>query len=796
MSGKKDKKHDQAEPIITPVLGEGALRPSPVLPPGNRFTSTSRNVGTATFSSMAKQAESLVNGDNSITFNTYNNNAVFRSARTDINDSVSIDIINKTINNVSAVVFNNNTLIQGISDGYTVNNQGAMVPLYDSNIALSTAFGYEYAQTTDNLRKDLNIEIERRKYDHSVLLSSFQQTSEACEHAVRMIHYIDYDTENHAVNIVIPYENAESQTTSFVDDMPSETIAYDDINTDPSTGVIEFAPRASEQRTVVSINRDGTIIDGSAVVSSDLTVPAITVETLTFPSFSADVPGAVYKHPFRGRLVEIPESKDDDFYRVFGGVRGDTIINPNKGLTERYAVPEGTLFDCEQPWITKKDISYYSGKVYIGVNHESVLAGLVVQLPLTVGEEITDEARLLMELLDYSPEHAEVSKYTNPNYRMVGYLPLDDILFDTKSDTVWLQLQYKYIFIDSTATLNDIYYTPAHTITSIADTVELPLDNIIPTVRAVMEHVSDKFAEYDVAVMDIIRTLIQQLAETISFDLDVKQYALEYNAALTDYVINSTGGLDKEPEFNMPVNPRPGEIPDFSAPAQPTDWALWINVRKWVVQGIIDSLLRKNGQKYWNDCPNYDILNQYLSFAAALGQVSSFDEEWSWEFFKGDILTWNVGGSSTLSGNSVRFKVHSENYSSTSKMGGYFCSGSAGFHTNNWIYVGDSSNVPDCNEITGGKYNFVCKGDAHFHGYTNVSDTFRFLIGSTLQFQQETIEYAFDKEKAKFMKQTSFDELMNRIDNLETENTELKNRVQTLEADVAYLKQLVKHFTI
>ena len=790
------------EPIITPVI-----------PPGNRFASTSRNVGAATFSSMAKQAESLVNGDNSIMFNTYNNNAVFRSARMDINDSVSIDIVNKSVNNVNAVVFDNNTVIQGISDGYTINSQGATVPLYDSSIALSTAFGYEYAQTTDNLRKDLNIEIERRKYDHSVLLSSFQQTSEACEHAVRMIHYIDYDTENHAVNIVIPYENSESQTLSFVDDMPSETVTYDDINADPSTGIIEFEPRPSEQRTVISINRDGTIIDGTVDISTALSVPVTATEsltasntyteTLTFPPFIADVPGATYKHPFRGQLVEIPETKpeseDDDsyyFYRIFGGVRGDTIPNPNKGLSEKYTIPSGALFDCEQPQIEKADITAHKGNVYIGVNHESVLAGMVVQLPLTVGEKVSDEARLLMDLIEYDPSHAEVSKYTNPNYRMVGYLPIDDILFDTTSDTVLLQLQFKYIFIDGDAVLPDIYYTPSRTILGVADTVEIPMDNLIPTVRAVIEHVSECFAEYDPVIQELMRLLIQQLADTISFDLDVKQYALEYNAALTDYIINSTGGLDKEPQFAMPVNPRPGEIPNFSAPASPNDWSLWINVRKWVIQGIIDSLQRKNGQKYWNDCPNYDILNQYLSFAAALGQISKFDESWSWEFFKGDILTWYVGGSSTLSGNSVRFQVHSEKFKDEDKIGGYFCSGAAGFHTNTWMYIGDSTNTPKCNRINGTDYNFVCTGQALFHGPTYVSKKLRLLSDSTLQFKKAKIEYGWDDDEYEFTKSTTFDGLMGRIDNLEAENTALKNRIKSLEDDVAYLKRLVRHFTL
>ena len=818
-SGRKDNQRTEpAEPIITPAASPRSEQLIPVIPPGNRFASTSRNVGTATFSSMAKQAESLVNGDNSIMFNSYNNNAVFKSARMDVNDCVSIDVLNKSINNVSVIAFDNNTMIQGFSDGYTINNQGATVPLYDSSIALSTAFGYEYAQTTDNLRKDLNIEIERRKYDHSVLLSSFQQTSDACEHAVRMIHYISYDTDNHTVSVVIPFEDEQSANLSYVDDMPSETLTYDTINPDPAGGILEYEPRASDEKTIVTINRDGTSIDGSVNVSANISAPVIAgdsmlatnayTQSLTLPAFIADVPGATYKHPYRGQLIEIPDTKpeteDDEgyyFYRIIGGVHGDIVPNPNRGLGEKYQVPEGYHFDVENPQIRKDDFinRTYDGKCYIGVTHNSALAGCSIQLPRTESEEPTPEAQMLMDLLGYSPSDSDSTRYDNPNYRLIGYIDIDEICFNPESVDIMLYKQYKYIYIDSDAKLNDIYYTPEHTIISVADTMEMPIENLIPSIRAVLEYVPEQiasqFSDYLKIIEDLIKQYVAAALETISFDFDVKQYAIEYNAALTDYVINSTGGLDKEPAFNMPVNPRPGEIPDFDVPAVPNDWAMWINIRKWIIQGIIDSLKRKNGQTYWNDCPNYDILNEYLSFAAALGKISAFDESWSWELFKGDILTWFVGGSSTLSGNSVRFQVHSDKFKDEDKIGGYFCSGAAGFHTNNWLYVGNSTNIPNCNKVNGVKYNLLCTGDAHFGGYTNVSGTFRFLQNSVLQFQKEKIEYAYDGRE-KFTKTTTFDDLMNRIDNLEAENAGLKDRVKSLEDDVAYLKQLVKHFTL
>ena len=829
MSGKKDKKSEQTEPIITPSASPKSEQLIPVIPPGNRFTSTARNIGAATFSSMAKQAESLVNGDNSIVFNSYNNHAVFRSARMDINDAVSIDITNKSINNVNAVVFNNNTAIQGISDGYTVNNQGAMVPLYDSNIALSTAFGYEYAQTTDNLRKDLNIEIERRKYDHSVLLSSFQQTSEACEHAVRMIHYINYNTEEHSMSVVIPYETEESQTLSYVDDMPSETITYGDIDTDPSTGIVEFSPRLSAEKTVLSINRDGVTIDGSAVISTELYTPTITAdstvtdtliannastETLTLPHLMMEIPGGSFKHPYRGTLVEIPttvpteEDEKYNVYRIIGGVRGDTVINPNKGLGDKYKIPAGAHFDCDQPNIRKQDFANdtYKGNLYIGLTHDSSLAGMVVKLPLTSHEEVTPEAQLLMDMLGYSPSDSSIKFYPNPNFELVGYHKFDNVLFDTVSDTIELQAQYQYLYIDNEARVNDIYFTPQHTIVAVADTIEMPIDNIIPTVNAVHTFINENIESISESLVQYIIEQVAGLAETISFDLDMKQYLIEYNAAYFDYLMNSTGGLDgKETEFVMPENPRPGEIPDFSPPAAKSfDFPIWVNIRKWIMQGLHDSMFGKESQTYWNDCPNYDIIKEYLGFATCLGKISNFGSKWSWELFKGDTMTWNVGGSSLLSGNSIRFVLHSEEFSNDDNLGGYFCSGAAGMHTNNWVHIGSSSKIPDFNRHDyNNRYNLYCAGKAGFFGQTD----FRALTNmwgdlslgstSTMRFYKgHKLVYNYSSSKPEEAKETTVESLMSRIETLEAENAELKNKVASLESDVAYIKRLLKHFTV
>ena len=151
------KKNDQIQYIIQ----KNSPQPQHFTPP--------HNASTATFSNLSKQAESLVNGDISITFNNFNNHIMFRSKNVEMNDSVNIDVIHKKLQNIKGISFDNGTNITGISDGYTTNKQGAKVPLYDKNIALSTVFSYEYQHKIDALRRDLNNEIEKRRYEDELL---------------------------------------------------------------------------------------------------------------------------------------------------------------------------------------------------------------------------------------------------------------------------------------------------------------------------------------------------------------------------------------------------------------------------------------------------------------------------------------------------------------------------------------------------------------------------------------------------------------------------------------------------
>ena len=147
----KPKKNEQ----ITYVIQQS--------PQQQQHVPSNKNASTATFSNLAKQAESLVNGDISIQFSNYNNNILFKSKHLDTSQCVNIDVLHKKLQKINSISFENNSELKGISDGYTTNKQGSKIPLYDKNIALSTVFAYEYQHKIDSVRRDLNSEIEKRK---------------------------------------------------------------------------------------------------------------------------------------------------------------------------------------------------------------------------------------------------------------------------------------------------------------------------------------------------------------------------------------------------------------------------------------------------------------------------------------------------------------------------------------------------------------------------------------------------------------------------------------------------------
>ena len=275
MSTKSAKKDEQQ--VLQPVFQEP-------LKLGQKKT-----VGTATFSSMAKQAESLVSGDDSVIFDNYNNGVVFKTARLGQNDCLNVKTTDRALNNVARVNFANGTAVSGICDGYSLDSKGGLTPLYDPTMALSTVFGYETTQSVETVRKNLQAEIERRIADSVLLTSKFQQTSADCEAAVRMMHYIDFDEENHRMLFTIKYEDDAGTEQTHVDLMPAETITVTEGSIyDPNVGLTEIDTVTSSEHTTMIVNRDSVEIDGDCAVSGLLSVPTVNANAIEADSVEAN----------------------------------------------------------------------------------------------------------------------------------------------------------------------------------------------------------------------------------------------------------------------------------------------------------------------------------------------------------------------------------------------------------------------------------------------------------------------------------------------------------------------------
>ena len=261
--------------------------------PQRSWDGLASNVSTATFSSMSKQAESLVNGGNNVVFNPYNNNLVFQWVSMSMNDCLSIDLINRTLLNLMSLKFVAGGEIRGISDGFTVDEKGQIVQLYDPTIALSCAFGYKIQTESDETAGRLNIEIERRQLDFETLLNKYKETDANALHAESMIHYIDFDLTNHVMKFIIPVEDA-SGTLSHGDTLPAETIEMGEIKPgvyDPNVGIDEVEKRGFFDKEVVNVSKDGVLIDG--VVASTGSMYAMA--GFTFPAYSVVIEEQTYE---------------------------------------------------------------------------------------------------------------------------------------------------------------------------------------------------------------------------------------------------------------------------------------------------------------------------------------------------------------------------------------------------------------------------------------------------------------------------------------------------------------------
>ena len=395
------------------------------------------NVSTATFSSLAKQAESLVSGGSSVIFNAYNNNLAFKWISTNINDCLSIDIINRFLLNIAKLKFANNSEIVGISDGFTIDDKGQVVQIYDPTIALSCAFGYKIQTETDDIKGRLNIEIERRQLDFELLLSKYKETDANALHAESMIHYIDFDLDNHTMSFIIPVEDPTG-TLSHGDTLPAETMVAGEIVPgayDPTVGIDEIPEQTYINKELVNISKDGVLINGDLLVAD--------------------------------RLL----SQQDQTT-----ITGDLLVSDK--------------LHVQQDQTT--------------IGNNTIVNGTIVS----------------------------TSGFQYPSY----------------TETIEEQT---------------ISY-PEQLILAIATAIELPVDYLVPSVKATYDYIS---------------AVTKAMMETIAADFEAKQKLIDLNASMIDGIKNSHGGLDKETH-------------EYSQDSQ--TWPMWVYLRKWICKALRESLAGEN----------------------------------------------------------------------------------------------------------------------------------------------------------------------------------------------------------
>ena len=516
---KNDKKDE--EPKQQP-----ALQPQPVFPRLSRG-----NSGIATFSSMAKVAESLVNGGASIEFNSYNNNIVFKWVSQDINESLCLDIIERLIGNVASLIFTNGSVIKGISDGFTTDNRGQMVQQYDENIALSTAFGYEITQLSTNTIINLNTEIEARQSDSYYLYKAFAEACEACASAISLVHYLYFDLENHIMGVVIPVEVEDEEVEpSHGDALPSDTITMEEPQDgvyDPSLKVEEAPQKKFENKLVAQFDKDGFTVAGEATALSlvsqagaiselqcsimeteqiqssvSISQDILALNSIVFPTcYVEDVTKSdgnpiETEHPLAGMSVsvptEIPSPLDDNYvyYLFLGGIKGEKVKNPN-----------------------------LRGRHYIIQN---------------------DEPKYL----------------TQRTTTLIGAEPINIIHFDNGNQKDVIPSQYEYVTLDDEFTFDEnmtIYGTlfyPQYQIQGISSDWESPSSYTLPTTLAVS-------------------SLVAAGLEAASDDLNNALQVIASNGQMIATIQNSTGGLEDKNDASY-------------------NWVMWTYIKKWIIKGFND----------------------------------------------------------------------------------------------------------------------------------------------------------------------------------------------------------------
>ena len=689
------------------------------------------NSSVSTYSSMAKVAESLVNGGASIMFNSYNNSIVFKWVSQDINDSLSIDLINRVLSNIDTIYFTNGSFIKGISNGFTYNNRGQLVQQYDENIALSTAFGYEITQLSNNTIINLNTEIEARQSDSRLLLTAYQQTEQNIKNAESLVHYLEFDLENHILYIVIPVETDEGEP-SHGDALPSETLTMDETEDgvyDPSIKIEEVEEKQFTNFVNTQFDKDGLTVYGninclnvnaekvesSTILAEELASTSIEAEELASTSIEAEqiqstinisedtlltnsiIFPTFYKenitksdgslietqHPLEGQTVQVPQSiptpLDDEYtlYLFLGGIKGDTVLNPN--LKGRHY------------YIEKEEQKFYT-------------------------------ERITTETIQTEEETIEVRTFH----------------FDMGSKKDVIPPQLEYIVLDEEFTFDDItlqgtLFYPQYQIFGISQDWESPNMYTIPT---------------SLSVSSLVSAGLEAASEDVRNALEV----IQSNAQQIQNIHNSKGGYDDTDEESY-------------------NWKMWTYIRNWIMKGIRDFRDGKNDVKYWGK--NFPEQPSWMKTIKGIPDVAEKDGNWLKvrNIRIKDIKNNKNDGEFSLRDKSGNYDAVHMNEDEVRL--GHYESGAFGYDhpTNLVIEDGNLSVKRGSISVGGTNINNLFASKSHTHNYTimNVRDKY-----ITLGNQTKSVEI-YNKE--------AIDEMMLNIDSGEAPTIDLSNYVTEAEVD-------------
>lgn len=225
------------------------------------------------YSNVSKQSETLVSGLNNISFDNYNNTCIFNNKMDSLDNSATLDLIDKLFYNIGGISFTNQSILKGISDGYTLDLNDNLVLEYNSEIALSTVFGYNIKQQNDLTDNNLAVEIMSRQADSNLLRDTISEVETRALHAESMIHYINYDLVKHIMAFTIPIPDESSTKEGYMDKLPSEKIIglteEEILEANPKNTLTKEATTKYIDFNVAVFNEDGMY---APIISSDLLV--------------------------------------------------------------------------------------------------------------------------------------------------------------------------------------------------------------------------------------------------------------------------------------------------------------------------------------------------------------------------------------------------------------------------------------------------------------------------------------------------------------------------------------------